>query len=210
MKLILVRHGETPWNAEKRYQGTKNPGLNERGRNQAKAIAEELRDEKIDAIYCSSMNRARETLEKILKFHPHIKPTFLDGLVEINYGIFEGMTRDEILAKHGDLIYQRSKKGIDFKNPGGESVRELIGRLVGVLDGIKNEHFGKTVLIVAHSNVNKALLHIIIDFPKEDFFEVYHPHDLIYIVDLKDEKPKVRHKYAGKGHGEGLVKMHWK
>ena len=75
---------------------------------------------------------------------------------------------------------------------------------------LKKKHFGQTVLIVGHSNANKAMLHLIVDFPKEDFYELYHPHDLIYIVDMKEEKPKVKHKYAGKKHGEGIVRLKWK
>ena len=210
MKLILVRHGETAWNAQKRYQGTKNPGLNDKGRKQAKAVANELKHEKIDAIYCSPMRRARETLEEIIKFHPSIEPVFLDNLVELNYGGFEGLTKQEIAEKFGDYLHERVKKGIHFKYPSGESVAELLERIIGVLERLKKKHFGQIVLIVGHSNANKAMLHLIVDFPKEDFYELYHPHDLIYIVDLKEEKPKVRHKYVGKKQGEGLVRLKWK
>ena len=110
MKLILVRHGETAWNAAKRYQGTKNPGLNDTGRRQAKAVAEELKDEKIDAIYCSPMNRARETLAEIIKSHKEVEPVFLDKLVELNYGGFEGLTKQEIEAKFGHYLDERVKK----------------------------------------------------------------------------------------------------
>ena len=210
MKLILVRHGETPWNAQKRYQGTKNPGLNDRGRRQAKATALELKGEQIDAIYCSPMRRARETLDEIIKFHAEVEPVFLDALVELNYGGFEGLTKYEIEEKFGDYLDERVKKGIQFKYPEGESVAELLERIKGVLEMLKKKHFGQTVLIVGHSNANKAMLHLIVDFPKEDFYELYHPHDLIYIVDMKEEKPKVRHKYAGKGHGEGMIRLKWK
>jgi len=210
MKLILVRHGETAWNAAKRYQGTKNPGLNDKGKSQARAVAGELKDEKIDAIYCSPQRRARETLEEIIKFHPHIEPVFLDNLAEINYGGFEGLTRDETIEKYGNYMPERKRQGINFRYPLGETVAELLERMKIIFEMLKKKHFGQTVLIVGHSNANKAMLHHIVDFPKEDFYDFYHPHDLIYIVDLKEEKPKVKHRIVGKKDGEGMVKLKWK
>ena len=79
MRLILVRHGATDWNQQRRIQGLSNLGLNETGRGQAEALAQSLKDVKVDAIYTSPLRRAQETARAIGRFH-QVEVVALDGL----------------------------------------------------------------------------------------------------------------------------------
>jgi broad specificity phosphatase PhoE len=92
--LLLVRHGETDWNAERRWQGHADVPLNERGRDQAERLAEELENARVDAVYSSDLSRARETAE-IVGARLGV-PVVLDpALREIDVGSREGLTWPE-------------------------------------------------------------------------------------------------------------------
>jgi len=98
--LLLVRHGETDWNAERRWQGHADVPLNERGREQARALAEQLAGESVDAIYSSDLSRARDTAD-ILGARLDV-PVVVDAdLREIDVGPVEGLTAEESAAFDG-------------------------------------------------------------------------------------------------------------
>ena len=103
MKLILVRHGETDWNKQRRVQGLSNLGLNETGRKQADALAQVLRKEKVDAIYASPLRRARETAQAISRFHK-VEVVTIDGLKELDVGEVDGMTYEEMKVHHSEFF----------------------------------------------------------------------------------------------------------
>jgi probable phosphoglycerate mutase len=132
--LLLVRHGETDWNAEHRWQGHADVPLNERGREQARALAEQLAGESIDAIYASDLSRARETAD-IVGARLHV-PVVVDAdLREIDVGAVEGLTWEESQA---------------FEGWQGEPHEAHAGRVIAAVDRIAERHPGERVLVVTH------------------------------------------------------------
>lgn len=124
MKLALLRHGPTDWNAQHRVQGTVDTPLSEDGKAKMSAL---LPPEGFDgaAAYCSPKLRARQTAACL-----GLKKITLDPrLAEQNWGDWEGLTRAEMLARDGDDAFERSGRGIAFRPPGGESTGELHARV---------------------------------------------------------------------------------
>jgi len=124
--LLLIRHGETDWNAEHRWQGHADVPLNARGREQAKALAEELAPEGVDAIYASDLSRARDTAE-IVGARLGVPVVVDPDLREIDVGSREGLTGEEVGDRpwdgeahenHGDRIL-RAVRTIAERHPGG-------------------------------------------------------------------------------------------
>ena len=132
--LLLVRHGETDWNAERRWQGHADVPLNARGRAQANALAERLASEQIDAIYTSDLSRARDTAE-IVGARLGVDIATDSGLREIDVGPIEGLTAEEASAFDG---WQGEPK-----EDHAERVLDAVGRIVA-------RHPGERVLVVTH------------------------------------------------------------
>lgn len=124
MRLILVRHGQTEWNRLRRIQGISDQGLNETGRKQAEALAESLKDRKVAAIYTSPLARALDTALAIGHHHAAEVVT-LAGLREMDAGEVDGLTYDEMAARHGDFLEKWMRDCSSVRPPGGRSLPEL-------------------------------------------------------------------------------------
>jgi broad specificity phosphatase PhoE len=144
--LLLARHGETDWNRELRIQGSSDIALNELGRQQARALAEELADVPLDAIYSSDLSRARETAEAVAATH-RLEIRFDPRLRERAFGSWEGLTREEI-----DALPEGSEHD-------GENDEQIRSRVLEAVQAIADAHPGKQVLIVAHGGALNALWH---------------------------------------------------
>ena len=149
-EIILCRHGETEWNRLGRYQGKTDIPLNERGREQARALADSLRDEPIVAVYSSTLARAFDTAREIADVHG-LKVRRDPRLDEINQGLWEGLHREEIIRAHGDLHAQWLDYPLDLRLPEGETLEEVRDRVRSALDDILLLHVHHTICIVAHS-----------------------------------------------------------
>jgi len=144
--LLLVRHGETDWNRDGRWQGHSDTHLNDAGRDQARRVAGELGD--IDVVYSSDLARARETAEIVAEVLG--LPVRLDArLRERAFGVWEGLTAAEIEAAFADAHARwlaREGAGADDAEP-----FEAFGaRVTSFLADILERHPGETVLVVAH------------------------------------------------------------
>jgi len=131
--LLLVRHGETDWNADGRLQGHTDRPLSDFGRRQARQLAEELAEEKLDAIYASDLSRARETAE-IVGVRLGLGVVIDPGLREKDWGTWEGLTGVE-------------RDRVEFV---GESTEAHQERMLGALRRIAERHSGGRVLVVTH------------------------------------------------------------
>ena len=147
--ILLARHGETDWNLRRRVQGQSDTPLNQTGRAQARALAEELADERLDAVYSSDLVRAHETARIVADPHG-LEVTALADLREKNFGTWEGLTDDEILIRFPEA--QRGPWG------DGETTEEVAGRVVAALLRIAQSHPGGQVLVVAHGGPLRAAL----------------------------------------------------
>jgi len=152
-RICLVRHGETPWNAERRIQGQIDIGLNQHGVRQARAAGRFLRDEQATAIYSSDLTRALATAHALSEFSG-LAAQPRPALRERKYGVLEGLTYDEAKASHADTYARFEAREPEFAIPGkGESLTELAARVVACLQEIALKHQGETVLLVTHGGV---------------------------------------------------------
>jgi broad specificity phosphatase PhoE len=148
-RLILIRHGETDWNVDGRWQGQADVPLNARGQAQARQIAESLRGLKLDAIYSSDLRRAVDTAQPLARIH-HL-PVRLDArLREIHQGEWQGLLVTEIETRYAGLFHERRVNPIDVAPPGGETVEQVRARVVDVLSEIARNHPGESVAVVSH------------------------------------------------------------
>jgi broad specificity phosphatase PhoE len=149
-EIILCRHGETDWNREGRWQGRTDIPLNERGRRQARELADTLRDQPVGAVYSSTLARAYDTALEIARVHD-LRVHRDARLDEIDQGAWEGRRRDEIVVSHPDELERWKSYPIDLRLPGGETLVEVRQRVRAALDDIILLHEGRTICIVAHS-----------------------------------------------------------
>src|SRR5204862_4989264 len=135
MRLLLARHGESVWNAERRFQGHTDIALSERGRAQAEALGRALRGYKVAAAYVSPFRRARETAEVALR-ELGVAPTVIEELRELSLGAWEGCTVDEVRAQAGDPYRAWLRAPHDCPPPGGEPLPVVSARVGAAVDRI--------------------------------------------------------------------------
>jgi probable phosphoglycerate mutase len=155
-EILLIRHGETAWNAVKRLQGHLDIPLNEEGERQAAALGLALREESLDAIFSSDLQRARQTANAIAT--PRGMEVRLDrGLRERCYGAFEGMLYAEISQRYPEAYAAWQARDIDARFPEGvhvaETLREFSQRVVNTITRIVTENKYRRVAMVAHGGV---------------------------------------------------------
>ncbi len=163
MKLFLTRHGETDWNLRRRIQGSTDTDLNESGRRQAVQLAESLllSPDRPEIVYTSGLKRARETAE-IAAGRLQVPCVVHEGLGEINFGLWEGLTWDQVEERYPELytIWHTDRRY--GHPPEGESYQDLLNRVLPALrDIIRREggsDSGRRVLVVTHSAVIMSLL----------------------------------------------------
>jgi probable phosphoglycerate mutase len=165
MLLYCIRHGESTYNAQGRVQGHLNIPLSELGRRQAAALAEVSRGFAAEAIFCSPLQRARETAEPIaaaLALPLREEP----GLIEIKVGIFQGHSRNE-LDRICPAEYARWRSGDpDYVVPGGESRRALMQRGREVLVAIAQCDYGRAI-VVSHGAILAAAFKSLLEIPAQ-------------------------------------------
>jgi alpha-ribazole phosphatase len=156
-RLLLARHGETAWNAARRYQGQMDVPLNEAGRSQADALANRLSGEGIGAIYASDLQRAWETAAAIAAFHD--VPVQADPrLREIAFGDWEGLTSEQIRERDPASLTTWYDDPLHASPPGGETLNQAARRAGAALAEMTANNPGKTVLTVAHGGILRVLL----------------------------------------------------
>lgn len=170
-RLLLVRHGETEWNRQKRFQGQIDVPLNNNGHAQARRASEFLAKIKIDKAISSPMLRPKDTALEILNKHPNIKLELFDELKEISHGLWEGKFEHEIEAEFpGQLaLWQSHPETVQM--PEGENLQQVWDRVAIVWQKIVDSvPAGETALVVAHDAVNKAILCLLFGFTPEQFW----------------------------------------
>jgi len=155
--VYLVRHGETDWNQDKRIQGRTNIPLNGRGRGQAEALAQRLADLSLAAIYTSDLKRARETAEIIAARQPQaVTVSALPDLRECHYGLWEGLTREEVARRFPQDWQDWLASGESSCPTDGEDFLSLSERAGRAFDQAAQS--GKTVLISTHRGPLRSIL----------------------------------------------------
>lgn len=155
-EIILIRHGETAWNAERRLQGHLDIPLNAHGQRQVAALGQSLLDEPVDAIISSDLQRARQTAQAIAA--PRGMTVMIDkGLRERCYGAFEGLRYDEISSVYPEAYAAWQARDLDARYPQGvhaaETMREFFVRAVDAITRLASDGRYRKLVIVTHGGV---------------------------------------------------------
>jgi alpha-ribazole phosphatase len=169
-RLLLVRHGETTWNAEGRLQGQTDVPLSPRGRCQAVALARVLAAETVHALYTSDLQRARDTaliLAGSLGLPVHIEP----GLREMAFGHWEGLTYDAIEQRDAATLAAWYADPVQVAPPGGESLAQVTRRVKAVLACLASACQEHTAVLVAHGGPLRVLLCLALGLPPQTHWQ---------------------------------------
>jgi len=157
MRLILIRHGETIWNAERRYQGVSDVPLSARGALQAQRLAARLARESIGFIYSSDLERAWQTAARIAA-EQGVPVRAEPRLREMDFGEWEGLTYAEIQERQPQALARWERDPSGVAPPGGEHLMHLAARVQAMLEGLRQHNDAETVLLVSHGGPLRVLL----------------------------------------------------
>jgi broad specificity phosphatase PhoE len=152
--LLLARHGESDWNRARRWQGFADRPLTDRGRAQARELAERLADIALDAVYSSDLRRARETAAEVARVQG-LEVTAIRDLREVNVGSWEGLTREEAEQQAPAAFRRWRAGGIGWED--GETYGEMSARVLRAIADLARRHDGGRVLIVSHGGPIRAI-----------------------------------------------------
>ena len=165
LKVILVRHGQTGWNQERRIQGSNaDTKINEEGERQCSCLSLKLQSEKVVAVYSSPMSRALYTAEAVAKCH-NLSVITDNGLKEINCGNMEGIPVADIGHRLQMLVKGGDENELLFKECGGESLEQLKERAWGAIQRIADAHPDGTVVVVSHYFTISVILCAVLGLP---------------------------------------------
>ena len=171
VQIILVRHGQTPWNKDKIFRGSKDIPLNETGLEEARMAGKWLEGETIHAAYCSPLSRARDTAAAIARHHG-LPVVDCPGLTDLKYGDWEGLPLTEVKAKYADLYRQWETAPHTVRFPNGETLDEVRDRSLAAVAAVVARHPEQTVLLAAHRAVNKVLIAAFIGLDNSHFWRL--------------------------------------
>ncbi len=155
-ELILIRHGETDWNRELRFQGQIDVPLNATGLAQARRVAGRLALEAMDALVSSDLQRALQTARAVAELQrPQLQldPRIEVALREQHFGLVEGLRVPEIQARHPQAWAQWVRFDADFAFAGGESTRQFHARVLAAVRALAQHHPQQTLVVVTHGGV---------------------------------------------------------
>lgn len=151
-ELLFIRHGETDWNRQQRFQGHADVPLNEAGQAQARRLAARLAVERHDALFSSDLQRARQTAAPLAATWGR-DDGVLPGFREQNFGLLEGLDAPAIQERHPALWRGWLEQDADFAAPGGETPRQFHGRVLAALNELVAARAGQRVVVVTHGGV---------------------------------------------------------
>ena len=194
-RLLLVRHGETDWNREGRFQGQIDIPLNANGRSQAEAAGRFLAPVTIHRAYTSCMARPRQTAEAILAAHPGVPLTSSTGLVEIGHGLWEGRLEQEIAEGWPELLADWKRAPETVQMPEGENLQQVWDRSLATWQRIAaGLDADETALVVAHDAVNKTILCGLLGLGPADIWAIKQGNGGVTVID-----------YPNGAHGRPVV-----
>lgn len=193
-RLCLIRHGETTWNTEQRFQGHTDIPLNAKGELQARQMAQALKDAKInfDVLYTSDLRRAADTANAVVQLFS-VEAQVDPILRERHFGALQGLLTREAPIIRPDIWQAHLTRNLDHDLEGGESIQQLALRVQNALDMFQERHSGKTVLIVSHGGTLDMMYRIasnqalnterVISVPNASFNWISHQQGIGWSVD---------------------------
>jgi len=184
-RLYLLRHGETQWNREEVFRGTKDIPLNERGLKQAQMAGKYFKDKGIQGIFSSPLKRALETAQAVgRETGKHIE--IVNEFTDINFGIWEGLTVEEVKRVYRDdfELWRRSPEKLSLQ--GAETIHMVRQRISKGLERIKQLEY-ETILVVTHRVICKVIVLYLLNIGNEHFWDMkFDPTSITLIERDKD------------------------
>jgi probable phosphoglycerate mutase len=190
VRLYLIRHGESTWNAERRIQGQADPPLSARGHRQAARLAERLRPLPLAAIYASSQQRACQTAEHIARGHD-VSVVPRDDLREVCVGIFEGFTAEELEAQHPEKWARWQAEVWRYAIPGAETQDDFQRRIWQAMSEIRTRHPGEHVAVVTHGGVISMYLSTLLEIDIWQWSRFSQGNTALNIVEVSDGRARI-------------------
>ncbi|MGE5602070.1 MAG: histidine phosphatase family protein [Nitrososphaerales archaeon] len=171
-RFVLVRHGQTEWNRVERFRGRADVPLNDAGLMQAEATGRRVAEEwRLAAVYASPLGRAHVTAEAIsLRCGLPVAP--LAGVIDIDYGEWQGLTPDEVASRWPDLLHGWYNTPHTVQIPGGESLAGLRERAMSAICELAERHDNETIAVVSHTVINRVILLGILGLGNERFWRL--------------------------------------
>ena len=153
-KLILIRHGETDWNHQKRYCSFTDVDLNKHGFVQAEKLSKRMAGEKIRKVYSSNLKRAISFSEKAFNGIPK---EILPGLKEFCFGAFEGLTYQELMGKYPHIYSRWLENPQETRIPEGDDLTDFAKKVKSIIETIVSENPDSTIAIVTHGGTLRVV-----------------------------------------------------
>ncbi|WP_301859711.1 histidine phosphatase family protein [uncultured Megasphaera sp.] len=187
IRIILIRHGETKWNVEGRYQGQEDTQLSERGLAQGHMVAQGLKDIPMDRAISSPLERSYMTCQFCADLHG-LNVEKDSRLIEINHGDWEGCLADEIRQKYPKEFQQWHSQPqlVTMPGKGGESLDDVRRRARAAFDEYAEKYDGQTVLVAAHDAVNKAIICDVLGLDMSHFWQIKQDNTCINVLECHD------------------------
>lgn len=181
--IYYIRHGQTDWNAELRYQGQRDVPLNDHGRSQAlhngKTLKKLLGRAEDHVFVSSPLGRARETME-IIRAEMGLEPQTYEiakPLIEISYGDLEGTTQADMKAANRELYYERKQNMWTFRPQNGESHADVVARVKAWLATLEDD---AKYVVTAHGAIGRVMRHILANLPPGEVERFPFPQDKVF------------------------------
>jgi probable phosphoglycerate mutase len=204
-RFLFIRHGETDWNRQQRFQGQIDVPLNATGLAQAARLRERLAAEPADVLVCSDLLRTRQTAEPLADAWG-LQPLQEPGVREQSFGVLEGLDVPTIKARHPDLWADWLVHRADFALPGGESIRQFHARVLQAVQALARAHAERTVAVVTHGGVLDMLWRSAHRLPLDGLRACEIPNTGINRLRWRDGVLVIEH-WADAAHLEGLAEQ---
>ncbi len=190
-RLYLVRHGQVADGHTDIYNGHNDVDLSPTGVSQCEALAAHLKDVKLAGIYASDLTRTRRGAEIINQGRALAVGT-VPEFREINFGVWEGLSFQEIMTRYPEELQQRFADLANFRIPGGESLMDLQARVAPKLAELLQHHAGEAFLVVAHAGINRVILSQALGLDLQHIFHLDQAYAGLNIIDYYPDLAVVR------------------
>lgn len=183
LKIYIFRHGQTEFNRDNKFTGFYDAKITRTGLEDARIVAQRLKDKKFNVAFRTSLSRSKDTLKEVLKSHPECKEIIEDDrIIERNYGQLNGKTHLEIVNQFGIEKYDQWHRSWDIRPPKGESFKDIEKRVKSFIVYLKKfmKEKNTNVAISAHGNSIRLFRKIMEGLSIKQTCEIYIPYDKVY------------------------------
>lgn len=195
--LVLIRHGESLWNAKGLWTGLTDISLSKKGRVESRLAGEKIKDIPVNIVFTSALTRAKETWEEIKKTQGRLFPHVIKdkALNERDYGIYTGKNKWQIQESLGKEQFQKLRRSWDFAITNGESLKDVYSRVIPYFQKeiLPKLQAGKNILISAHGNSLRALVKYLENISDNQISQLEIPTGQVYVYKI-DESGKITSK----------------